>query len=366
MPPLNWNSIGCKKCPKITHQSNGNLVFYNPVTKKTDYVKFNKDESPEYSVYKHIEELHNNKTTSKTKNTKTSISLDKLILDYTLDMKNKKSKHTIFNHVRYINHLKKHGNIENIEDITQGVLDNHFKLYTKTSTYNLNCSMHFVLSKYIELKYKIKIPVVEYKEKTRQDKIDSNNFDRFYLTNEINDILKMAKTYNERIYIFLMISFYAGLRYSECFNLEWSDIDFVNKKMHVQNKKQTKTTLEFNTKNTKPRSIPINETLYNFLQDLKSKSNTNYIIWGDLKKRDNSTLRPEFLRFQKYITGINATYADFTPHSARHTFASHLAQNGVSIFKISKWLGHSNVEITAQVYARLSPEKDDDINKLNF
>ena len=41
------------------------------------------------------------------------------------------------------------------------------------------------------------------------------------------------------------------------------------------------------------------------------------------------------------------------PHMLRHTFASWAATQGVSIFKISEWLGHSMVQLTQDTYAHL-------------
>ncbi|HDD24105.1 MAG TPA: hypothetical protein ENF52_01555 [Chloroflexi bacterium] len=49
-----------------------------------------------------------------------------------------------------------------------------------------------------------------------------------------------------------------------------------------------------------------------------------------------------------------------TPHTLRHTFASQLAIAGVSLYKISKWLGHSNFS-TTQIYAHLQAS-DEEIN----
>ena len=47
----------------------------------------------------------------------------------------------------------------------------------------------------------------------------------------------------------------------------------------------------------------------------------------------------------------------------RKRFGSQLAQAGVSIFKIQKWLGHSDPRMTMEHYAHLSPEYDEDINR---
>jgi len=46
----------------------------------------------------------------------------------------------------------------------------------------------------------------------------------------------------------------------------------------------------------------------------------------------------------------------------RHTFASHLVMNGISIYKVSQWLGHKSVN-TTMIYAHLAPQ-DDEINVL--
>ena len=49
-------------------------------------------------------------------------------------------------------------------------------------------------------------------------------------------------------------------------------------------------------------------------------------------------------------------------HSLRHTFASQLVMAGVSIYKVSRWLGHSDVK-TTMIYAHLAPQ-DADINRI--
>jgi len=58
--------------------------------------------------------------------------------------------------------------------------------------------------------------------------------------------------------------------------------------------------------------------------------------------------------FTKYLR--EAGYGkEFTFHSLRHTFASHLVQNGVSLYIVSKLLGHSDIKVT-EIYSHLSPE----------
>jgi site-specific recombinase XerD len=49
-------------------------------------------------------------------------------------------------------------------------------------------------------------------------------------------------------------------------------------------------------------------------------------------------------------------------HLLRHTFASQLVIAGVSIYEVSQWLGHPDVEMT-MVYAHLAPQ-DADIDRI--
>jgi integrase/recombinase XerD len=58
--------------------------------------------------------------------------------------------------------------------------------------------------------------------------------------------------------------------------------------------------------------------------------------------------------------GVGGSY---TPHDLRHTFASLAAQEGVSLYKIGSWMGHTMAEVT-EIYAHLA-QYDKDIERLN-
>ena len=149
-----------------------------------------------------------------------------------------------------------------------------------------------------------------------------------------------------------------GLRRGEIVNLHWSDVDLQRKTITVQSSPT------FKTKNGKKRTIPINETA---VYILKSKANKNiselvftlngrevYPNWISAKMKqyvvDASIGLPKKLHF----------------HSLRHTFASWLVQDGVSIYAVKELLGHSDVK-TTQVYSHLQPEQmHNEVNRIHI
>jgi site-specific recombinase XerD len=81
---------------------------------------------------------------------------------------------------------------------------------------------------------------------------------------------------------------------------------------------------------------------------------------------NNEPIKQDFIskKFRKYVkkTGLNPKLSF---HSLRHTFASWLIQKGVSIYSVSKLLGHSNIRVT-EIYAHLrQSDLMDSVNILN-
>jgi site-specific recombinase XerD len=74
---------------------------------------------------------------------------------------------------------------------------------------------------------------------------------------------------------------------------------------------------------------------------------TDFII---LQRQPINTL---FITFKKVFK--KAQIKDVSFHTLRHTFASYLVINGISIYTVSKLLGHSKIE-TTMIYAHLSKE----------
>lgn len=166
----------------------------------------------------------------------------------------------------------------------------------------------------------------------------------FFTKTDFQKLLNAVKEgWLKEIIVFATLT---GLRRGEIVNLRWCDVDLQRKTIRVQS------SATFKTKNGKSRIIPINETALYILKAIANKNLSEFVfilndkpIYGDwlsakLKEYVLENDLPKKLHF----------------HSLRHTFASWLVQDGVSIYAVKELLGHSDVK-TTQVYSHLQPEQ---------
>jgi len=171
---------------------------------------------------------------------------------------------------------------------------------------------------------------------------------RFYNTEETAKLLGAAKAYGQDFYYLIATGFYTGMRITELLNLEWQDFDWNRNIVRVVNKDG------FTTKSKEFRNIPLNNKLIDILRSCKKESGYCFFPTGSRKY-------PPKKGFYTVLKAAGLKRTGF--HILRHTFASRLVQSGVSIFKVSKWLGHKEIS-TTMIYSHLAPDKDEDINKI--
>ncbi|MBD3183481.1 tyrosine-type recombinase/integrase [Candidatus Poribacteria bacterium] len=141
---------------------------------------------------------------------------------------------------------------------------------------------------------------------------------------------------------------HTGIRKSELFNLQWSDIDFDMGIITVQAKK------DWHTKNYRSRILPITPVLFDVLQEHR-----RYYIENEIKSDYVFTFRGKRLRsnIKKSLGRIvkDAGLKNVTLHTLRHTFASQLVMAGVPLREVQELMGHRSYETTLQ-YAHLSQD----------
>ncbi len=153
-----------------------------------------------------------------------------------------------------------------------------------------------------------------------------------------------------RDFLIVEILYTTGIRRSELTNLRVSDIDFGN------------TTIRVTGKGKKQRQIPVPSSLLELINRyLRVKSSffaekeydKEYLIVTDRGRRTY----PEFInrRVKQVLSQITSLEKN-SPHVLRHTFATHLLNNGADINAIKDLLGHSSLAAT-EVYTHNSFEK---------
>jgi len=146
---------------------------------------------------------------------------------------------------------------------------------------------------------------------------------------------------------------YAGLRRSEALWLTVDDVDLERKLIYVQAKTVNEEYWQPKTKHN--RTVPISSTLHKILTEYRPERQAPWFFPSTIGKRwdpDN---------FSRDLRKINREHgSSWSCLHFRHTFGSHLAQKGVSLYKIAKLMGNSP-DICRKHYAALMPEKMHDV-----
>ena len=179
-----------------------------------------------------------------------------------------------------------------------------------------------------------------------------------YLTDEEIDKLldiRLIKPIDYRNKAMLEVLYATGIRISELINLEFSQIDLNDCTIRVLGKGK------------KDRIVPIGNTAIHYLTLyleeyrrflLKTKT-SNYIF---INKDGNKISRQGFFKILKQIAKTSGIEKDISPHTLRHSFATHLLNNGADLRVIQELLGHENL-VTTEIYSHLSNKKiEDDYN----
>ncbi len=185
--------------------------------------------------------------------------------------------------------------------------------------------LHQKLDEYLPLaKREMKLPVVLNRE-------------------EIHRMIDM--TNNPKHKLTLMLLYYAGLRLNETRNLRWDDIDFERELIHLKV-----------AKGEKERVVFLNAKLKEMLMNY-GKGDAGLILISERGgKYDEKTIQ----QIVKIAAGRSRIIKNVTPHTLRHSFATHLLEAGTDIRYIQQLLGHKNLQ-TTQIYTHVANR---DIKKL--
>ena len=143
-----------------------------------------------------------------------------------------------------------------------------------------------------------------------------------------------------------------GVRVSELCSIREKDIDYINKQVIVLGKGK------------KERYLPLHDLVIESLSEyisyarnelqLKNKKEVSDILFLN---NHGGPLTPRGVRdiLTRLVQKASETYK-ISPHMIRHTFATHLLNNGADLITVQELLGHSNLS-TTQIYTHISNEQ---------
>ena len=157
---------------------------------------------------------------------------------------------------------------------------------------------------------------------------------------EVIALIKAIKKKRNRLIVELLYS--SGIRVSECVNMRVADLDLADKTARVKGGKGNKDRVIILSKDWCKKAKK-------YLEGKKIPSEFMFS-----KKTNSMPLSADTVqRIVKKAAGRAGIQKKVTPHSLRHSFATHLLEGGENIRKIQELLGHSNLS-TTQIYTAVS------------
>lgn len=149
---------------------------------------------------------------------------------------------------------------------------------------------------------------------------------------EIKLLFQLTKNFKHQL--ILMFIYSAGLRVGELINLKWSDVDVNRMMLHIKQ-----------AKGGKDRYVPLSSFLLHNLIKFVGSAKSKYVFCGG------------GLHVKMSATGIRFSLRDAVKracikkegvclHTLRHSYATHLLEDGLDIVSIKELLGHSRIEST--------------------
>lgn len=155
---------------------------------------------------------------------------------------------------------------------------------------------------------------------------------------DLEKIYELDLSLRDKLIVELLYS--TGIRLSELVNIKISDINFYDKTIKVLGK------------GNKERYVLFGSVCSKLLKEYINNENRVYLL---LNKNGNklSERGVEYI-IEKIFKSINV-HAKLTPHTLRHTFATHMLDNGCDLVTVQKLLGHSDLSTTS-IYTHISNE----------
>ena len=266
------------------------------------------------------------------------------------------SKHTITSYEtdlnQFFNYIKAECQITNPKDVSFKLIRNWISSLLennlKSSSVNRKISSlksyykFLLVSNYVETNPTLKL-ISPKSSKRLPVFVDKDNMDSLFDKDFFEDSYE-----GTRDKLIIELFYFTGMRLSELINIKIADIDKINSQIKVVGKRN------------KERLIPIT---FNTLKDLNEFINFYEIENFLFTDGNGKKMYPKkvYRIVNKYLTKISSIKKK-SPHVLRHSFATHMLNNGADINAIKEILGHANLSAT-QIYTHNSIKKLKNVHK---
>lgn len=278
--------------------------------------------------------------------------MDKMIDEFEsyLKFEKKYSDNTISSYMRDLKRLNDYFNNKNIDKISKKDMDTFIAHVSESldvrSVSRLISSLKSFY-KYLKLNKLVDKNIME----TINNPKLSKTLPKALSEEEVDTLLDidLNDDFDYRNKAMLEIMYSSGLRVSELVNLKVNDIDLKNDFVRIFGK------------GSKERIIPLSEYasealeeyILNHRRELFKHGENDYLF---LNNHGKNMTRQGFFKILKKIAKQKNIKTDFSPHTLRHSFATHLLKNGADLRSIQELLGHSDISST-QIYTHVTNER---------
>lgn len=275
------------------------------------------------------------------------------------------------NHIRELFYFLEQNNINHIKQLDNQIITAHYKsLKTRgnerlggglSNAYlNKHLQAFYKFTEYLRQSGRMTLPMLtidwESNDVTEIETLTQEEIKLLYKsTYGYNENTKL-EPFNARDRAILTVFYGCGLRRNEGYHLNLSDVYWDKGILHVKK-----------GKGYKERFVPLNRTNLKYLEQyvydwrpiiIKDKTEDAFFISQKGRRMESQSMAIRLKLLQQRTNDIRLQQKNIRLHVLRHSIATHLLGNGMSLEKISKFLGHSSLEST-QIYTHLLEQETD-------
>lgn len=280
------------------------------------------------------------------------MSIDDYINDFLnfLTIDKKYSENTVQSYRDNLKHFKEFFFNKKLENIEEEDIEKYLK-YLYNQSFEARTISHNISSLRSFYKYLLTFKNIKHNplENIEMPKL-RKSLPKVLSYEEVNKLLDIdIKTYYDyRNKAMLELMYASGLRVSELVNLKIHDLNFENNTVRVFGK------------GSKERIVPISDYATHYVNLylvrayawLAKGKITDYLF---LNNHGSRITRQAFFKILKQLAQDKKIETSFSPHTLRHSFATHLLQGGADLRSIQELLGHASIS-TTQIYTSVSNE----------